>query len=570
MEFSFTVQDAPQPPAIAATAEEETLEALYHEDVLEDLYSQSPTAAAPADPSTPLRRSSSRRPLSEEDPRSPLQGGPPRASPWTSLVSAAISAFGGASSAEPQHQEEEQLEQPPMALKTDEVGLALAAGAAADAPRLGPTRTARLQAKLDALAAQLNLVVNELNNTVPAKNSGGVAPDGRLRLAELLPALEDAQPRILSILRGGTVGDRELIVQLVELYQAIGEARQRYQSRNGWLAAEASAEAWPSAQLQQRARSAHVFGAITSTPRPPDHTRPHQIQTEEDERAAQVGPPTAASAHAAAANAAAAHPEDELSAGRVKDGEVGGGVAPPRIANPLMASRTSNAPSKRTRRAKIGAHSPSRFASPSVRFASPSRFGSPSLLEVARRTTELNAQLQDRIGSPSRFLHQHQHHHQRTASGRSKHYRADEPPWELPAHTEHRPWFCTLTCAACTLVFVVEVAENGWTVAPFACPRMGPTGLPTYEDGSACEANWMLGPPMAVLDRLGAKNDEAIYHRGEWWRLCTSSWLHSGLFHLLLNMLGILSLGACQWPSCVPMALMRALLALPDAPIHAC
>ena len=53
----------------------------------------------------------------------------------------------------------------------------------------------------------------------------------------------------------------------------------------------------------------------------------------------------------------------------------------------------------------------------------------------------------------------------------------------------------------------------------------------------------MLGPRMAVLDALGAKNDVAIFEHGEAWRLIACGWLHAGAFHLLLNLSAILTLG---------------------------
>lgn len=53
----------------------------------------------------------------------------------------------------------------------------------------------------------------------------------------------------------------------------------------------------------------------------------------------------------------------------------------------------------------------------------------------------------------------------------------------------------------------------------------------------------MLGPKIAVLDKLGAKNDVAIFEHGEWWRLFTCNWMHAGVFHLALNLAGLLSLG---------------------------
>lgn len=53
----------------------------------------------------------------------------------------------------------------------------------------------------------------------------------------------------------------------------------------------------------------------------------------------------------------------------------------------------------------------------------------------------------------------------------------------------------------------------------------------------------MLGPAVHILDMMGAKDDVAIFSRGEWWRLLSCGWLHSGIFHLVLNMVGTVSLG---------------------------
>ena len=220
-----------------------------------------------------------------------LQGGPPRDSPWSgfgSLWDLAASTLERLSSSslhveEPVEEEPRAEEEPSALIKTDELGLALAEGAAADVPKLGPTRTARLQVKVDALMAQLNHFVAALNranvpgggeSAVPgvgksagggrdsrnrrdsrasrasrassassaSSDSSGISISGNERqwLAQMLPPLEDAQPRILSILRGGTVADRELIVQLVELYQSIDEARRRYWKLQGWLGPDPS------------------------------------------------------------------------------------------------------------------------------------------------------------------------------------------------------------------------------------------------------------------------------------------------------------------------------------------
>jgi len=53
----------------------------------------------------------------------------------------------------------------------------------------------------------------------------------------------------------------------------------------------------------------------------------------------------------------------------------------------------------------------------------------------------------------------------------------------------------------------------------------------------------MLGPTVQVLDRLGAKNDVAIFELGQWWRIATCNWLHAGIIHAGLNMMAIWSVG---------------------------
>ena len=99
-----------------------------------------------------------------------------------------------------------------------------------------------------------------------------------------------------------------------------------------------------------------------------------------------------------------------------------------------------------------------------------------------------------------------------------------------------RPWFCGVAFVACCAVFIAEVAENGWAVQPLTCPAQCDGGA-CFEDGRPCESNLMLGPTMRVMDRMGAKDDAAIFDEGEWWRIFTCNWLHAGLFHLLFNML---------------------------------
>ena len=53
------------------------------------------------------------------------------------------------------------------------------------------------------------------------------------------------------------------------------------------------------------------------------------------------------------------------------------------------------------------------------------------------------------------------------------------------------------------------------------CPRHC-DGWPCTEDGQPCEANLLLGPTVAVMERLGAKDDALIFDGGEWWRIIGS------------------------------------------------
>ena len=106
---------------------------------------------------------------------------------------------------------------------------------------------------------------------------------------------------------------------------------------------------------------------------------------------------------------------------------------------------------------------------------------------------------------------------------------------------QHFPYFCCFASFTCCIVFFVELGANGG-FQPFACPTTGRTGMPAYDDGTPCEPNVMLGPSISTMDQLGAKNDLAIFERGEWWRLIMCNWLHSGLFHLALNMGALYSL----------------------------
>ena len=46
-----------------------------------------------------------------------------------------------------------------------------------------------------------------------------------------------------------------------------------------------------------------------------------------------------------------------------------------------------------------------------------------------------------------------------------------------------------------------------------------------------------------TLDRYGAKDDFAIIHQGQWWRLITPIFLHAGLLHLAVNSFSLFAVG---------------------------
>merc|ERR1719499_2376213 len=58
------------------------------------------------------------------------------------------------------------------------------------------------------------------------------------------------------------------------------------------------------------------------------------------------------------------------------------------------------------------------------------------------------------------------------------------------------------------------------------------------------DENPMFGPHYYTLDVLGAKNVARIMVLNEWWRLVTPMLLHTGVFHLLGNLLVQLRTGS--------------------------
>lgn len=109
---------------------------------------------------------------------------------------------------------------------------------------------------------------------------------------------------------------------------------------------------------------------------------------------------------------------------------------------------------------------------------------------------------------------------------------AEQAERDEPERRRRVPYCMVLALVACAGCFVLEMGANDWVFQPLSCdPR-----------DTVCEPNLMLGPSVATMDRLGAKNDVKI-QEGEWWRIVSCNWLHAGVFHFLCNAMAIVQLG---------------------------
>eukprot|EP00339_Tiarina_fusa_P021985 CAMPEP_0116998420 /NCGR_PEP_ID=MMETSP0472-20121206/1497_1 /TAXON_ID=693140 ORGANISM="Tiarina fusus, Strain LIS" /NCGR_SAMPLE_ID=MMETSP0472 /ASSEMBLY_ACC=CAM_ASM_000603 /LENGTH=629 /DNA_ID=CAMNT_0004697565 /DNA_START=125 /DNA_END=2014 /DNA_ORIENTATION=+ len=88
----------------------------------------------------------------------------------------------------------------------------------------------------------------------------------------------------------------------------------------------------------------------------------------------------------------------------------------------------------------------------------------------------------------------------------------------------NRPWFTYAIIGLCSIMFVVTIAVNGWTVEPL-------------------NVNPLIGPSGETLVKCGARDTDLIVNEGEWYRLFTPMILHAGLVHYVINMLAMWFVG---------------------------
>ncbi|KAL6137742.1 hypothetical protein ACLB2K_063031 [Fragaria x ananassa] len=124
-----------------------------------------------------------------------------------------------------------------------------------------------------------------------------------------------------------------------------------------------------------------------------------------------------------------------------------------------------------------------------------------------------------------------------------RHQRSRPPPPQICPPPE-KPWFSWLV----PLMFLINVIMFIVTMYYNNCP--------SQEEHPKCvlpflgrfsfqpiKENYLLGPSMNTLTKLGALFRNLVVEEGQGWRLVTCMWLHVGLVHLLVNMISLLFVG---------------------------
>ena len=87
-----------------------------------------------------------------------------------------------------------------------------------------------------------------------------------------------------------------------------------------------------------------------------------------------------------------------------------------------------------------------------------------------------------------------------------------------------KPTFCKCYILLCIILFIIEIQQNNWKFESFS---INPT----------------LGPSIEVLLKLGAKDSNLIKNNFQIYRIFTPMFLHSGVTHLIFNMVALRNIG---------------------------
>ncbi|PSS34326.1 RHOMBOID-like protein [Actinidia chinensis var. chinensis] len=94
--------------------------------------------------------------------------------------------------------------------------------------------------------------------------------------------------------------------------------------------------------------------------------------------------------------------------------------------------------------------------------------------------------------------------------------------------------------------FAIEERETHWTswlIPMFVVANVAVFVVAMYVNNCPKNNSGSKGKCVARLKKLGALERTKMVHEHQEWRLITCMWLHAGLIHLLVNMLGLIFIG---------------------------
>uniref|UniRef100_A0A5B6ZSC5 RHOMBOID-like protein n=1 Tax=Davidia involucrata TaxID=16924 RepID=A0A5B6ZSC5_DAVIN len=117
------------------------------------------------------------------------------------------------------------------------------------------------------------------------------------------------------------------------------------------------------------------------------------------------------------------------------------------------------------------------------------------------------------------------------------------PPRSRQMYQPFRQWFPWLV----PTFFVTNIALFVYSMYINDCPRNSKECLGQDVLGRFAfqpfQENPLLGPSTSTLQLMGALEVKEIVDNHQFWRLFTCTWLHTGAFHVLANMLSLLFVG---------------------------